>query len=145
MANNRLIRVSPPNVAPGQECGTSSTPGIGISLVILAQVLDIPVPRYCRPRCRSRHPLFIGSSFGPKSTMKLTTPAGLIALFVTAVLGQGQQFPECTRELLRTDECAAVVNPSACYNQFRWNTRTLGCIDGTNDAERKKRVRGASA
>jgi hypothetical protein len=77
--------------------------------------------------------------------MKVTAPAGLIVLLATAVLGQAQQFPECTRELLRTDECSAVVNPSACYNQFRWNTRTLGCIDGANDAERKKRVRGASA
>jgi hypothetical protein len=73
--------------------------------------------------------------------MKLTISFGLLALFVST-LAQNQEFPECTRELLRTDDCAAVVNPSACYNQFRWNTRTLGCIDGLNDAERKKRVRG---
>jgi hypothetical protein len=72
--------------------------------------------------------------------MKLTISFGLLALFAAA-LGQNEEFPECTRELLRTDDCAAVVNPSACYNQFRWNARTLGCIDGLNDAERKKRVR----
>ncbi len=65
---------------------------------------------------------------------------GLVALLLTAGLAQAQTFPECTRALLRTDECAAVVNPSACYNQFRWNTRTLGCIDGANDTERKARV-----
>ncbi len=70
--------------------------------------------------------------------MQLTAAVGLIALSVPAVLGQ--TYPACTRTLLRTDECAAVVNPSACYNQFRWNTRTLQCIDGANDTERKARV-----
>ncbi|KAK4234630.1 hypothetical protein C8A03DRAFT_47091 [Achaetomium macrosporum] len=50
------------------------------------------------------------------------------------------EFPECTQELLRTDDCAVVVNPTACYNQFRWSTRTLGCIDGTNDADRKRKA-----
>ena len=74
--------------------------------------------------------------------MQLTAAVGLIALFVPAVLGQ--TYPVCTRTLLRTDECAAVVNPSACYNQFRWNTRTLQCIDGTDDTERKARVSGMS-
>jgi hypothetical protein len=69
--------------------------------------------------------------------MKLSTSFGLLALFFGAL---GQEFPECTKELLRTDECAAVVNPNACYNQFRWNARTLGCIDGANDTERKQRV-----
>jgi hypothetical protein len=70
--------------------------------------------------------------------MQLATAVGLVALFAPAVLAQ--TYPACTRELLRTDECAAVVNPSACYNQFRWNTRTLACIDGANDTERKARV-----
>ncbi|KAH6853267.1 hypothetical protein B0I37DRAFT_409456 [Chaetomium sp. MPI-CAGE-AT-0009] len=70
--------------------------------------------------------------------MKLTTSLGLIALLVEAALGQN--FPECTRELLRTDDCAAVVNPNACYNQFRWNARTLGCIEGENDTQRKQRA-----
>ncbi|KAK4129710.1 hypothetical protein N657DRAFT_563760 [Parathielavia appendiculata] len=69
--------------------------------------------------------------------MKLTS-FWLLAFF--SALAQSQEFPECTRELLRTDDCAAVVNPSACYNQFRWNTRTLGCIEGENDTERKMRA-----
>ncbi|KAL2142344.1 hypothetical protein VTI28DRAFT_1236 [Corynascus sepedonium] len=70
--------------------------------------------------------------------MRLATSLGLIAVFFRAALSQ--EFPECTKELLRTDECAAVVNPTACYNQFRWSARTLGCIDAEDDAERKKRA-----
>jgi hypothetical protein len=63
---------------------------------------------------------------------------GLVVAWVA--LAQCQTYPECTRELLRTDDCAAVANPNACYNQFRWNTRTLSCIDGTDDADRKRKV-----
>jgi hypothetical protein len=70
--------------------------------------------------------------------MKLATFFQLIPLFLGVALGQN--YPECTRELLRTDECAAVVNPNACYNQFRWSARTLSCIDGENDTQRKQRV-----
>jgi hypothetical protein len=71
--------------------------------------------------------------------MKLASSFGLIALCFTMVLCQ--EFPECTKELLRTDDCADVINPAACYNQFRWNTRTLQCIDGANDSERRRKVR----
>lgn len=70
--------------------------------------------------------------------MKPGTFFGLIPLFLGVALGQN--YPECTRELLRTDDCAAVVNPNACYNQFRWSARTLSCIDGENDTQRKQRV-----
>jgi hypothetical protein len=73
--------------------------------------------------------------------MQLISSSLAILLAAAAGVAQAQtSFPECTRALLRTDECSAVVNPSACYNQFRWNTRTLGCIDGANDTERKQRV-----
>ncbi|KXX74305.1 hypothetical protein MMYC01_208564 [Madurella mycetomatis] len=56
--------------------------------------------------------------------MKLTSPLALLALFFAIALGQ--EFPECTKELIRTDDCADVINPNACYNQFRWSARTLG-------------------
>ncbi|KAL2168322.1 hypothetical protein VTG60DRAFT_7366 [Thermothelomyces hinnuleus] len=70
--------------------------------------------------------------------MRFTTSLGLFAIFSGAVLGQ--EFQECTKELIRTDDCAAVINPTACYNQFRWTSRTLSCIDGVDDAERKRRA-----
>ncbi|KAF2634833.1 hypothetical protein P280DRAFT_412899 [Massarina eburnea CBS 473.64] len=63
----------------------------------------------------------------------------ILALWVSVALGQS--FPECTRTLARTDECASVINANACYNQNRFNgAATLACIDGTNDADRKKKV-----
>ncbi|KAH6651248.1 hypothetical protein F5144DRAFT_477367 [Chaetomium tenue] len=70
--------------------------------------------------------------------MKVPAAFGLITLFLGTALGQN--YPECTRELLRTDDCAAVANPNACYNQFRWSARTLSCIDGENDTQRKQRA-----
>lgn len=72
-------------------------------------------------------------------TMKRATTLGVIVALVGLATAQ-TGFPECTTDLLRTDECAAVVNPTACYNQFRWSARTLGCIDGVDDTERKARV-----
>ncbi|ELQ43576.1 hypothetical protein OOU_Y34scaffold00142g3 [Pyricularia oryzae Y34] len=60
--------------------------------------------------------------------------AGLCATTITA-----QQYPECTSDLVRTDDCADVINPAACYNQFRWNARTLTCIEGIDDADRKRK------
>ncbi|KAK4184319.1 hypothetical protein QBC35DRAFT_391960 [Podospora australis] len=51
-----------------------------------------------------------------------------------------QQSLECTREVARTDECADVINPNACYNQFRWSARTLSCIEGKDDADRKRKA-----
>jgi len=69
--------------------------------------------------------------------MKLSL--GLVAVWLTMALGQ--QALECTREVARTDDCADVINPNACYNQFRFNGRqTLQCIDGENDADRARKV-----
>ncbi|KAK3317911.1 hypothetical protein B0H66DRAFT_532419 [Apodospora peruviana] len=67
----------------------------------------------------------------------------LVALWL--VLGLqgvfGQNYPVCTRELAATDECADVINPNACYNQYKFSgTRTLSCIDGKDDADRKRKV-----
>ncbi|KAI6358285.1 hypothetical protein MCOR25_007384 [Pyricularia grisea] len=61
--------------------------------------------------------------------------AGLYATTISA-----QRYPECTSDLVRTDDCADVINPAACYNQFRWNARTLTCIEGVNDADRKRKA-----
>lgn len=34
-----------------------------------------------------------------------------------------------------------VINANACYNQFKFNgAQALQCVDGTNDADRKKKV-----
>ncbi|KLU89849.1 hypothetical protein MAPG_08818 [Magnaporthiopsis poae ATCC 64411] len=64
----------------------------------------------------------------------------LLAVWMALAFGQAQQYPVCTADLVKTDECADVINPAACYNQFRWNARTLGCIEGTNDKERQKKA-----
>lgn len=64
----------------------------------------------------------------------------LITGFVAATLAQ--TYPECTAELVRTDDCAGVIDANACYNKFGFrNAQTLQCIEGKDDAEKKKRVR----
>ena len=55
-------------------------------------------------------------------------------------LSYAQTYPECTAEVARSDACAAVINANACYNKFRFNAQTLTCIDGTDDAVKKKQV-----
>ncbi|KAI1760252.1 hypothetical protein GGR53DRAFT_94957 [Hypoxylon sp. FL1150] len=58
-----------------------------------------------------------------------------------AGIALGQQFPECTRELAATDECAAVIDANACYNQFGFRSnQTLTCIDGTSNDDRAKKA-----
>ncbi|KAI0169263.1 hypothetical protein GGR52DRAFT_514274 [Hypoxylon sp. FL1284] len=65
--------------------------------------------------------------------MKLSSAFTLI----WAAVAFGQQFPECTRELAATDDCAAVIDANACYNQFKFNSnQTLSCIDGTDNNDR---------
>jgi hypothetical protein len=56
-------------------------------------------------------------------------------------LTAAQTYPECTIDLARSDDCAAVINANACYNKFRWNAQTLTCIDGTDNAVKAKKVR----
>jgi hypothetical protein len=63
----------------------------------------------------------------------------ILALFLT--LAHGQTYQECTADLVRTDDCAGVIDANACYNKFRWNAQTLTCIEGKDDAEKKRRVR----
>jgi hypothetical protein len=71
--------------------------------------------------------------------MKL--PLALLAIAVWFVKVYGQQATDCPADLVVTDDCTDVMNPIACYNQYRWNTRTLSCIEGANDTERKRKVR----
>lgn len=69
--------------------------------------------------------------------MKLSI--NLITLFFA--LSYAQTYPECTAEVARSDDCAAVINANACYNKFRFNAQTLTCIDGTDNAVKQKKVR----
>jgi len=62
---------------------------------------------------------------------------GFVALFLAAGVS-AQQAGVCD---LKDDECYDVINPNACYNQFRFNARTLQCIDGKDDADRARKVR----
>jgi hypothetical protein len=138
MANSRLLRLSPPNVAHIDRVAghlhVKSVYGLWYwpwLLIYQARYLGMPS---------------LGSvQFAiTQPTMKLTASLGLVSLFLAFAAGQGAHespnFPSCTAEMLRTDACAAVVNPNACYNQFRWTARTLTCVEGENDTERKQRV-----
>jgi hypothetical protein len=71
--------------------------------------------------------------------MKLTSPLLTVLLTLTTV--HAQSYPECTAEVARSDDCAAVINANACYNKFRWNAQTLTCIDGNDTAVKQKKVR----
>jgi hypothetical protein len=68
--------------------------------------------------------------------MKLYLP--IIAYLLS--LACAQSYPECTAEVARSDDCAAVINANACYNKFRWNAQTLTCIDGNDTAVKQKKV-----
>ena len=70
--------------------------------------------------------------------MKITL--GIPAFWLATALAQGNV--ECTSELASTDDCAAVINPAACYNMFQFrDAQTLGCIEGVDDADRARKVR----
>ncbi|KAL2104627.1 hypothetical protein VUR80DRAFT_10073 [Thermomyces stellatus] len=62
-----------------------------------------------------------------------------ITLWVATALAQANV--ECTKEMVETDDCAAVINPAACYNMFQFRGReTLSCIEGTDDADRARKA-----
>lgn len=67
-----------------------------------------------------------------------------LLLYITPLLftlAHSQTYPECTAEVARTDDCAAVINANACYNKFRFrDAQTLTCIDGTDTAKKQKQV-----
>ncbi|KAK5627017.1 hypothetical protein RRF57_002732 [Xylaria bambusicola] len=68
-------------------------------------------------------------------TMKL--PGILLLSFAAQVLGQAQT---CTQEMIASDDCAAVIDANACYNEFRWNAQTLQCIDGKDNTDRQRKI-----
>ncbi|KAH7355502.1 hypothetical protein BKA66DRAFT_430246 [Pyrenochaeta sp. MPI-SDFR-AT-0127] len=69
--------------------------------------------------------------------MKLSL--SFVTIFFT--LAYGQTYQECTAEVARSDDCAAVINANACYNKFRFsNGQALTCIDGTDNAVKQKKV-----
>ncbi|KAI0425056.1 hypothetical protein F5Y09DRAFT_322725 [Xylaria sp. FL1042] len=63
--------------------------------------------------------------------------AALLLTSVALALGQTQT---CTQEMIASDDCAAVIDANACYNEFRWNAQTLQCIDGKDNADRQRKA-----
>lgn len=69
---------------------------------------------------------------------------GLIAFWFATALAQ-QAAAECPSDMVITDDCAAVINPAACYNMYQFrNRQVLSCIEGTDDADRSRKVRKPS-
>jgi hypothetical protein len=70
--------------------------------------------------------------------MKLSL--ALFTIWTATALGQAGQ--TCTAELVQSDDCASVINANACYNQNRWakGNGTLGCIDGTDNNDKARKV-----
>ncbi|GAW16527.1 hypothetical protein ANO14919_059570 [Xylariales sp. No.14919] len=67
--------------------------------------------------------------------MKLS---GILVLSLAArAIGRTQT---CTQEMIASNDCAAVINANACYNEFRWNAQTLQCIAGTDNADRQRKA-----
>lgn len=63
----------------------------------------------------------------------------MFAFLVSTSLAQ--TYPECTAEMVRTDDCAGVIDANACYNKMGFrNAQTLQCIEGKDDAQKKMRV-----
>ncbi|PKS05656.1 hypothetical protein jhhlp_008175 [Lomentospora prolificans] len=64
---------------------------------------------------------------------------GIMALWLATVSAQNSQ--ECTKELANDIDCADVINPTACYNMFRFrNAQTLQCIEGTDNVDRARKA-----
>jgi hypothetical protein len=77
----------------------------------------------------------------PNSFQKsLTMHISFVVTTLLVGLASAQSYPECTREVARSDDCAAVINANACYNKFRWNAQTLTCIDGNDNAVKQKKA-----
>ncbi|CAI4220172.1 unnamed protein product [Parascedosporium putredinis] len=63
---------------------------------------------------------------------------GVLSILLATVAAQTEQV--CTQELVKDVDCADVINPTACYNMFRFrNAQTLSCIEGTDNADRARK------
>ncbi|CAK7234553.1 hypothetical protein SBRCBS47491_008986 [Sporothrix bragantina] len=52
-----------------------------------------------------------------------------------------QTVPACPADLAATADCADVINPNACYNEFGFRgQQTLNCIEGKDNADRARKV-----
>jgi hypothetical protein len=83
-------------------------------------------------------PIIISSHIH-KRQKKMKLQFGFLAMWLTLALAQTGQMLDCTEDVIQSEECAEVISPIACYNQFRWNQQTLTCIEGT-DAEKRMKV-----
>lgn len=72
-----------------------------------------------------------------QSAMKLSGITLVLFSVAPLVFGQAQT---CTQEMIASDDCAAVIDANACYNEYRWNAQTLQCIDGKDNTDRQRKV-----
>ncbi len=62
-----------------------------------------------------------------------------VAVWLPPVLGQA--VPACSADLATSEDCAAVINPNACYNEFGFRgQQTLNCVEGKNNADKARKV-----
>ena len=52
------------------------------------------------------------------------------------------QTQTCTADMVKSDDCAAVIDANACYNQNRFakGNGTLNCIDGKDNNDKARKV-----
>ena len=77
--------------------------------------------------------------------MKLTLGATAFWLCMAMVQGQAvgqERLLNCTSAVVEDYDCANVIAPVACYNQFKFNSAsTFTCIEGKDDADKARMVR----
>ncbi|CAK7219910.1 hypothetical protein SEUCBS140593_004052 [Sporothrix eucalyptigena] len=71
--------------------------------------------------------------------MKLLSLGVIIAVFQPAIWAQS--VPACPADLAATTDCADVINPNACYNEFGFRgQQTLNCIEGKDNADKARKT-----
>lgn len=79
--------------------------------------------------------------------MKLTLGAAALWLSMAMVQGQAvgqERLLNCTSTVVEDYDCAQVIAPVACYNQFKFNSAsTFTCIEGKDDADKARMVRNS--
>lgn len=77
--------------------------------------------------------------------MKFTIGAAAFWLSMAMVQGQAvgqERLLNCTSTVVEDYDCAQVIAPVACYNQFKFNSAsTFTCIEGKDDADKARMVR----
>lgn len=76
--------------------------------------------------------------------MKLTLGAAVFWLSMAMAQGQAvgqERLLNCTSTVVEDYDCAQVIAPVACYNQFKFNSAsTFTCIEGKDDADKARMV-----